>query len=149
MGSKLFLDKRGVSIPIAIFVVLMVILITTSLFYFSTREKNLNEVLDDVLVLDNFKLKVAFLDYYLENVFEKSVERAGGGYESFINAYFDELENYKVDGVYLVAELEQVENQISNLEIVEGKFVLELELEMVQDGEMNIRYNYVRVFESR
>lgn len=147
-GRGLFNDKRGVSIPIAIFVVLLLVLIVTSLFYFNTREENLNAVLDDALVLEEFNLRVAVSDYYLERVFDKATLRSGGSKEGFIMSYLEELENYKSNGVYLVNDLEQVENQISNVEVVDTGFRLELDLEVVQEYEMKIRYNYERVFVS-
>jgi hypothetical protein len=144
--NKLLKDKRGVSTIILIFTGLLLLLVITSYYYFNTREKNLNIVLDDVLVLDEFNLEIAYLNFYLEDIFEIGVEESGGSSEGFIMAYLEELENYKLNEVYLVEELEQVENQISNIEINGDEFSLNLELEIVHEGALNVRYSYASDF---
>jgi len=146
--NSLLKDSRGVSLSIAIFAVLLMVLIVTSIFYFIIRDKRLNEVLDDRLDLDRLNIRVAFLNYFLDRTFEKAVEQAGGNYENFINAYFNELYKYELNGVYTISEMEQVVNQVNNVEIVDGKFILKLELEMVQEGGLDIEYHYFRQFVS-
>ena len=63
-------NKRAMSIPIVLLVILTLVLITVSLFYFVIKEKGIEETMLVIGVIDSVYIEEAQLNYYLKEIFD-------------------------------------------------------------------------------
>ena len=146
------LNKRAdMSIPIVLLVLLTLVLTSFSLYSFILREKNVEETIQVPLIIDVVYIEEAELNYYLQDIFDKSVSLNSA---EFINNFENELSKYRDDGgIYLNKWLEQVEGQAENVEIDNGNISLVLDIKMKgrqTEGKRNVMtldYNYKKRFE--
>lgn len=151
------MNKKAMSIPIVLLVILTLILIVTSLFYFNIKQKDVKETMMIPDEIDKVYIKQVQLNYYLDDIFDRSTKdfELGDGKQAFIENYTKELSRYKVNGNWIMDELGQVESQIveNNVELNETAIILKLSLEILGEKEIdgkeviNIKYNYDRKFE--
>ncbi len=146
-------NKKAVSIPILILVLSALVLITTSLFYFNIKARDIEKTVKIHSEIDKIYLKEALLNFYLEEIFDKSI--GTDNKQGFIENFKKELNNYKDKyGNYPIEELKQVENKIveENIELNEDKLILKFDLELKQyylSEKQNIifSYNYKKEFQ--
>ena len=150
-------NKRAMSLPILVLVILTIVLVFVSLFYFSSRDKQNKETLMIPSVIDELYRGEARLNFHLRDIFEKSVKnmQETKSQDVFISSFKDELNRFKSqNGNYLIQGMEQVESQLNNKNIIidSEKVILTLEIELFaskkddkQDTQVN--YKYIKQFE--
>lgn len=108
-------NKKAMSIPIVLLVLLTLILITTSLFYFNIKQKNVKETMMIPDEIDRIYVKELQLNYYLQDIFDKAFEgiTAENSQEQLIDNFKRELARYKVNDKFIVPEFSQIELQIN------------------------------------
>lgn len=144
--------KKGavLGIGISAFLILIILLFTT--YYVMTRARNSYEIIDAPKIMDDLYIQVELLDYYLENSFENAAKEVGPfGREVFIERFLKELENYKVDGEYLVKGMDKVEEQVQNARF-EDKIILDFDFDVVkgietEEGFIVVKRDYKKKFE--
>ncbi len=137
-------NKRGASISIVLLVVLTLILSAFTLFTFYSREKTMQGKLYSTRFLENLYAEEELINFYLQEIFDKT---EGTNTEEFKASFKEKLEEYKVDGVFIVNGLEQAEEQLDKIGVEEGKasvvFEIELEDEIYADGRILFEGKYV------
>jgi len=154
--------KAGMSIPIVVLTILTLVLVVLTLFYFSTRDKENKKTLMVPSVIDELYIEEARLNYHIQIIFENAVENIeeGGGKESFIQIFKEELASYKdKTGKYLINGMEQVEEQMNNQDFINKNLIIdnkkvELKLKMKlfksrtdNNQDMTINYEFEKSFE--
>ena len=145
------MNKKAVSIPVLIFFVLTIVLLFTSLVYFSLEQKSVDKAVSTTDDLDKVYIEESKLNFYLQDIFDKSVKdfKIEQGKTVFINYYLEELSKYNSDGWY-DENLKQVKDQINEGNIViDGKrLVLVLNIAINVDGkDVKGSYKYEKRFE--
>jgi hypothetical protein len=107
--------------------------------------------------IDNVYAGQVQLNYYLYEIFINSTENFdfNAGKQAFIGNYTKELNRYKINGIWIMDELGQVENQIieNNIELNETTLRLNLNFNLAGSGKIDdievisVKYNYQRYFE--
>ncbi len=150
------MNKKAVSISILLLVVSVLILSITSLSYLSIKNKDIKKTFGVSSEIDKLYLKESLLNFYLDDIFEKSARDFNyvNGKRVFIDNFMRELENYKdKNGNYPIEELKQAESiSEERLELSENKLILNLKLELkevyVNNDESGVfTYNYEKRFE--
>ena len=91
------MNKKAVSISILLLVVSVLILSITSLSYLSIKNKDIKKTFGVSSEIDKLYLKESLLNFYLDDIFEKSARDFNyvNGKRVFIDNFMRELENYK------------------------------------------------------
>ena len=146
------MNKKGVSIPIAILTVLIIALVVFSIYYLNFREKNIRGIVDSSKIMDDFAIKDILLDYYLQTVFENAAGemKFSDGKNVFISRFKQELENYKDEkGNYFVEELKIAEEQAveDNIGIDSENLIFNLNVQISRSFEkISVDYIYEKEF---
>ena len=157
------MDKQAQSLAIVLLVVLTLAIVGTSIFYFVTKEKEINKKISDVVFLEDAYAKSYLFDFYLQEI----ADRAAVGISSeqeFINNFRELLEVYKYkkgefgfeEEVWIYSEFEEVEKQVNeeNVELIKnsgGEIMgVELDLDLRVGGVgregLSAVYNYEKNF---
>ena len=158
-------NKKGISIVIVFLVLTTLLLTSIALYQFITENKNRQLTLEVPNSINSIYLKEDYLDYYLEDIFEKSTKDLSysQGKEVFIENFRNNLEGYKdKEGRYILEELAIVERELNNFEVEldENKIALNVDITIAdsynllaepvdnQNGEIiSVSYNYKKRFE--
>ena len=158
-------NKRGISIPIVFLVLTTLLLTSIALYQFITENKNRQLTLEVPNNINSIYLKEAYLDYYLEDIFKKSIKdfTYSQGKEVFIENFRGNLNEYKdKDGRYIIPELNIVEREIPNfnVELNENHIVLNVNITIADSYSLlaeptnnqnkkiiSVSYNYEKSFE--
>lgn len=144
--------KKAMSISIALLVVLTLVLTSVSLFYFNSKQKTNAETIALSSVIDEVYIRGALVNYYVQDILEKSVEDFyyENGTQVFIDNFLSELGKYKNEnGIYIVKDLEQIENQLieENIDLNSSDVVLSLKIKLIGSREkISIEHNYKKDF---
>jgi hypothetical protein len=156
-------NKKAMSISITLLVMFTLLIVFVTLAIFITKTKSLKQDLEVSGTLDSVYLNETMINYYVNDIIEKSVNdfNIDSGKQVFIDNLKKELEKYKdSNGIYYVSELEQIEPQIKeeNLGLTQGLdgdirrvfLTLDLSLTKIEKKDssqlMKIEYNYTKSF---
>jgi len=147
-------NKKATPISNLIFFFLAVIVLLLALTYFIVWKGDKKDIVNNQEILDSFYRDIDYLDFYLQRVFDKSVEGFKGDKEDFINKFKENLNFYKSsDGSYFVRGLDEVEEYVNsegfvdNIEISSDRLVLRVEIGLEKDGSgILLKYGYERSF---
>lgn len=123
--------KAGMEISIVLLVIATLVLTTFSLYTFYTKQKSIEEKIYITRFLEDIYSKEEIINFYIDNILEKSIKNSSGDENKIIENFKQELGNYKnKDGKFIVSELSQIEEQVSqdNIKIENGKAVAEFEI---------------------
>ena len=123
-------NKKAMSIAVVFLVLATLVLTAYSLFVFNTRADNLSKPIE-LASLEGVYAKEDSVNFYVNEIMEKSVE-SGISQDSFITAFLAELRKYKINGVYVVSELSQIEEQADeeHLKVEDGKATAEFKINL-------------------
>ena len=163
------MNNKAVSLPILLLVITSLVLSIISLTYFIIKENNIHEIISVSSQLDQIYLKELLLNFYVQDVFDKSVVgiRAASSTSkdvetakiAFIDNFRKELVNYKdKNSRYPVDELALVElkiledNIIDSVELNEEKLIFRLPLTIrtgytSAEDDISLSYDYIKEFE--
>ena len=158
-------NKKGISIVIVFLVLTTLLLTSIALYQFITENKNRELTLEVPNSINSIYLKESYLDYYLDDIFEKSTKdfSSNQGKDVFIENFRNNLNEYKdKNGRYIMPELGIVERELNNFEIEldENKVVLNVDV-IISDNYnllaepinnenreiISVSYNYRKRFE--
>jgi hypothetical protein len=149
--------KGGAEISVVILVLMTLLLVISSLFYFSIKENQASENLYSSTFLGPIYSKEVLINFYVQNLVDKSAVGVLTR-EQFINNFKENLANYKDSkGEFFLSEFNQIEGQLSeerveiNADFVSIIFDIHITNEIIKD-EKSIalaNYDYSRVFEGK
>jgi len=123
------MNKKGMELALGLFIGFTLVFIIVSLTFFHLRETDIQDTLYTPGVVDEVYIREIGLDYYLDDIFEKSVDdfKFEDGKQEFIDHFKSNLEDYKV-----IEEFENLEEQLieDNIELTSEGIVLRLRLEV-------------------
>ena len=150
------LNKKAMSIPIVLLVILTLILVTVNITYFILREGGIQKTINVPSAMDSLYVKEAQINYRLQDVFDKATEdfKVKEGKEVFIENFKTELGKYKRDWDFIVV-LDDVESQLTedNINLTNKSLVLKLDIQLgmthlIKGREvLDINYFYIKKFE--
>lgn len=145
-------NKKAMSIPIVLLVILTLVLITTSLFYFNIKQKNVKETIRIPDEIDRVYVNELQLNYYLQEIFDNATNnfKFEDGKQEFINNFKNELDKYDI-----LENKEDIKLQIvdENIELTPDKISLTLNIKLNGKQEIdgkeviNVKYEYKKGFE--
>jgi len=155
------MNKKAVSIPIAILVLTSLVLSIISLSFFLIKQENVKSIFRGANEIDEAYLKGQILNFYVQDIFDKSVVaiNSDSGKQVFIDNFRNELIGYKdKNGRYPVnelafVELKVLEEDIANrVEISGEKLIFRLDLKVrkafvSKNDYVSVDYSYVKEFE--
>jgi len=109
---KKSMNKKANSIPIIILLVCTLALSILSLSFFLVKQNDIKEVFRASVEIDKLNLEKLYLDFYLEDIFEKAVRSydSGNGERGLLESFRKELKSYLgSDGKYPVRGLAGVD----------------------------------------
>ncbi len=123
-------NKKAMSIAVVFLVLATLVLTVFSLFVFNTRANNLSKPIE-LTSLEGVYSREDSVNFYINEIMEKSVE-SGISQDSFIINFLAELRKYKINGVYVVSELSQIEEQAdeNHLKVEDGKATAEFKINL-------------------
>jgi len=137
--------KADVSIVLLVFMAL--VLVGATLFIFNINLRKFRTEIINVKALDSVYIRENEINFYVGRMMDNSIEKDISK-EQFIINFKEELERHKVDGAYVLEELSQVEDQISDIEITDTKVVFDLDIRVIKNfKEISITYVYNKKFE--
>jgi hypothetical protein len=161
---KISNNKKASSISIVLLVMLTLLVISVSLFYFMLSKKDIDKKVYISSLIDSVYIKEEILNYEVQNILENSCKdyTIEDGKSAFISEFSDELDKYKNStGGYYIPELKQAEEQLKeeNIELIQSsngepnklilKIVFTLGKSQVKAGfdEFKVDYFYTKEFE--
>ncbi len=151
------INKKGMEVSVLFLVVLTLALCGFALVYLSIRESKIRNELYDVAYMDEIYLRESKINFYVSSILEDSVEsfKLEEGEQKFIQNFKTELNNYKKGNDFILYELNQIEEQVTeeNIEIDFEKVKLNLKMNIQNDfirGDkevLYVSYNYEKSFE--
>jgi len=143
-------NKRA-DISVSLLVLMTIVLLISSIFIFITNINKVGAEVIDVKFIDEVYVRENEIDFYVNEAMTRAVKNFDQGYgkQDFIVQFKKELENYKVDGEYVLKELGDVEKQITenNIKIEDNKVSINLIIKIIDDtGEFSIAYSYQKEF---
>lgn len=108
-------DKSG-DIAITMLVFMTLVMAGASLFIFYIHDGLVVSQIQDSRFLDELYLKDNKLDFYLNDIMDKSVIKINNREDpipEFTNNFKIELSKYKIQGNFILDELSQVESQVT------------------------------------
>jgi hypothetical protein len=113
--------KADHSIPIVILVLMTLVLTSSSLFIFYVHSGKVSATIMDSRILDDVYSKENKINFYLNDIFDKSVLKIGNRENpvpEFIASFKEELVKYKQNNSYIMKEFEQIESQVNEQNIL-------------------------------
>jgi len=143
-------NKRGgVSISIVLLVIFTLVLVISSLTYFTTRSSGITKNLGNSFILERVNINVEEINFNIQNIVDRSFENSNSK-EEFIDNFKLELEKYVIDGKFIIPELSQLESQLNSDSVVFSDKGVEVSFEIkVQDkvgNEFLVDYKYTKTF---
>jgi hypothetical protein len=132
--------KAGMSISIAILVILAAVLFASSLFYFMSRERNVSVTIFLGRAVEDVYFDEARISYQLREIFEDvTLEMSGPDEGVFVNSFNEGLRGSNLE----VGEI------VSEDVVVDGnKLTLEVDFVLTKNTEgIYIVYNHTKVLE--
>ena len=152
MQESVKMNKKAMSIPIVLLVILTLILITVSLFYFNIKQKNVKETITIPNEIDRVYASELQLNYHLQEIFDNATRnfKFEDGKQKFIDDFKIRLEKYD-----FIENKEEIKLQIvdENIELILDKITLTLNIGLSKKQEVdgkeiiNIEHNYEKSFE--
>ncbi|MEM3112911.1 MAG: hypothetical protein QXI33_00610 [Candidatus Pacearchaeota archaeon] len=155
--------KGGVPLSIVLIVILTIILLSTSLVLFLSREKQFSNSIYSTSILNDIYVRENMLNYQIQNLIENSLKNANSE-EEFIESFKNQLNSYKnLQGVYLNPDLAQIEKQLNerdktrvsfqnqgDIKIISISFNIYLNNELLDRDKkvFNTEYSYLKNFEA-
>ncbi len=157
--SKIFkqkMNRRGQALAITLIVVLTLVLTTTSLFYFLSNDREFNDNINKVGILDEVYMQESLINTQVNDIFDSATQEItkNDAKSVFIEKFSKELDkhaNKDVDSIQVGLIKEQLIE--SNIDSSNGKLVFTPELGIsksnVVDGVtvIHINYKYKKSFE--
>jgi len=152
------MNKKGVSIPILLLVISCLIITAISLTYFIIKDRDIDEGNRISTEIDVVYLEQMLLNFYLQDVFDKSLIGFNGNKQDFLNSFRIELLKYKdKEGKYPIDSLALFELKMLNEDysdrvlIRDNEIVFTLDLQVkrghtVRDSKLFMTYNYIKEF---
>jgi len=146
-------NKKAISIPIVLLVIFTIIITSTSLFYFVISKKDFSTRLIIPNTIDSIYLEETYLDYYLNEIFERSINDFSkiNGKEVFIENFKSNLIEYKdKNGNYVLKSLREVEVSLDSEDVIltGESLVLNIDILISESKEIEgyevlyVSYNY-------
>jgi len=115
----IFKNKKATSISIFILVLLTLLLVSTTLFYFIIEKRNVSKEISSVTEFDRIYGRENLVNFYIQDIVDKSAEGISDESEftlrakRFLDSYIDD------GGEFVVPELSSVNDQLGNVELIE------------------------------
>ena len=148
--SKDFLGNKKADLATTLLVFMAIALVGAASIVFLTSSGEIKRNVVDARFIDDIYLKEEKLDFYLQDIFDKTVENFNieEGEDKLISNFKEELEKYKVENKFIIPEFSQVEEQINNLKIEENKVKAEFRFELRKETKLfSAIYIYNKKFE--
>lgn len=135
-----------------------VVLAGAASFIFIMSDRGIKEKVVDARLLDEVYLTEEKLDFYINEIMEKSAKdfKLEDGREKFVENFTKELEKYKKGEEYILTELIQVQQQMdeyeerNNVQVGDGKVTVELSIKIgigTQSDKFYAIHTYNKKFE--
>lgn len=168
--SKLMRNKKA-DLAVTLLIFMAVALATATIFIFINSSGKIEAEITDARFLDKIYAKEEILNFYINEIMENTIKttKESAGFESnfekdFPTNFLGELEKYKINGKFILEELQQVQAQVyenSNVFIFEkdaenaekvkkvtAEFQITLEDNVAEEKELfSAVYIYTKKFE--
>lgn len=148
--------RAGTPIDVMILVFIALGLSAGALYVFYTNSNYVSSKIVDSRFLDTVYIKESQINFYIDEAMERSLVKIidkQSPVPEFIDNFKQELEKYKINEIYIVPQLAQIENQINeeNIKFIDGKIIFSFSVNIQQDfnGKFVVNYNYNKVFEKK
>ncbi|MDP2925532.1 MAG: hypothetical protein Q8N99_04115 [Nanoarchaeota archaeon] len=156
MRNKSKKAADSLSTTLLVFMALSLVLLT--LYMFNKDVRAYSTKVENSKLIDSAYLKENELDFYINNILEKSIlnisSQSKDIKKDFIDNLKKELYKHKVDGSFIIEELFLIEPQLieDNIELKQGKIFLKLNLKIdktlftKEKKELLISYSYNKIY---
>jgi len=150
MKIKKLNKKADLSVLLLVF--MAVFLSGFALYMFNVNSNTVKTEIKDSRYLDDVYVLENNLDFYINEIMDKAVIdfRYDSGKGKFVERFNEELQKYNSNGVFVLAELNQVNLQVTsdNVEINPNSVSINFnfKLEKVYSDKFNVSYSYSKRF---
>ncbi|MEK6935381.1 MAG: hypothetical protein AABW67_01200 [Nanoarchaeota archaeon] len=154
-SNKMNTKNKKADVAITLLVLMTLVLAGATLFIFNINQGKVETSIGDYSFLNSVYLKENQIDFYVNNALDEVIKNfeVNSGKDKFIEEFKTELEKYKVDGKFIILELEKVEEQVQTdkfvFDSVGKKIILKLDIRLDEkpSKDMTIAYAYTKTFE--
>ena len=144
------INNKRANIPITLLVLMTLVLTIAALYSFNVHINNVSAEVKDSRFLDYIYSKENEINFYINDMMEKSIVKSAGDKSLFIDNFKKELLKYRKNEILVPEELNQVEQQVNmdNIKIdnKEVSMNLSIKIERKFQDKFIISYLYNKRF---